>query len=312
MAYISNSPSIKSVEYTFMNQEEEEEIRDSKEVRRSVEGARNGDLELKKQNFTRLVNGTSLSSDAIRKDQYLISNGMLLLDFDVKDDPENKYQIVESRFRSHIEDWGVVHMEESARGGAHIMVRMIEGLTPKQMLFLFQERTGLTIDHNGLNVGKACFLVPNEMVHYVNPKYYYSTEPVPPVPLDENDRKFIEYNDREEERKHLEEVKARMAKAETFNNSSSDSETLISLVKKIEQSGVDIIRTYDRWVNVGFIIGNILGATGAEQFLTLSLLFNHYSREDAIEKYFSLLRDSRHELGIGTLIMYAREEGVIK
>lgn len=294
-----------------MNKEEEEKIRDSYEVEKSIRGARNGSTEMKKKNYTRLVNGTSREPVAHRRDEWLKDNGLLLLDFDYKDDPNNRYEYVEKLFLPHLEEWGVVHMEESARGGAHITVRKIEGLSPKEIIRLYELRTGQPIDKSGLNLCKSCFLVPNRMVHYVDEDIYYSMEPATPVALTEKERLMLEEDEKKQERLHQEQVAALRARAEQFHPSESDSETIVRLVEKIEQSGVDIIRDYERWVNVGFIIGNIMGIAGLDYFLRLSLLFSHYSLQEADKKYFSLMHDSRGELGIGTLIMYAREEGVI-
>lgn len=311
MAYISTYPSIKCTELTFMSKEEENEIRNSYEVKKAVNAARKGDLEGKKKNYFRLVNGTSLEQRAWRQDVWLVESGLLLLDFDIKDDPNNAYNNVHSIFIRHLEEWGIVHMEESARGGAHITVRRTEGLTPKQNARLFELRTNLTIDKNGLNLCKACFLVPTDMVHYVDEDLYYSMTPIPFLPLSEEDKAMIEKDEVEQENIHQEQIQIRKTTAQPFVYTTDDAEALRLLIQQIETAQVDIIRTYDRWVNVGFIIGNILGRAGLQEFLTLSLLFNHYSTEEAIDKYEHLLSDSRHELGLGTLLMYAREEGVI-
>jgi len=206
MAYISEFASIKCTKMIFRNKEEEEKLRDSEEVKRSVREVRNGNLSQKEYNYIRLINGTSGEEVAWRKDDWLEDSGLLLLDFDYKDDENNKYKNVDEIFRPHIEEWGVVHMEESIRGGAHITVRKIEGLTPSQIVRLYQMKTGLTPDYNGLNLCKACFIVPNDMVHYVNDELYYTMEPIPPMPLKEEDKILIEEYEAEAERLHQEAI----------------------------------------------------------------------------------------------------------
>lgn len=310
MSYISEYSSITSTNMIYRDQKQEEALRDSYEVLKSVTSVRQGRLAYKTQNYTRLVNGTSCEPQAYRVDLCLIDSGLQLLDFDLKDHSDNNYKNIDRILRPHIEEWGIVHMEESIRGGAHITVRKIEGLTPSEIIRLYELRTGLPLDYSCTNLSKVCFLVPNSMVHYVNPDLYYHMDPIPPLPLHPSDQQLLQSDRESRELLHQQQIQQRLLTAPRYIPEGTEEQQTIRIIEAIDQAQIPV-DDYNQWVDLGLFIAFILGPSGRHYFHLLSHHSCKYHPDDCDRKYDNLLRTSRGEVGIGTLIWFARGEGVI-
>lgn len=173
MNYISNNPYVFDKYVRQRTKQDEKNLRDSQEVRYSVEAVRKGYRnceKIKTYNYFRIPNGCPIGAkqDGERLSECLEPTGKFILDYDV----HGGWQKVWKIFRKHLREWGVLHFEKSARLGAHITCRRMEGLTLDENITLFEKRTGLTFDHACSNIGRCIFLVPNEDVLYETEEYY--------------------------------------------------------------------------------------------------------------------------------------------
>lgn len=302
----------------FCNKEEEKALRDSDEVSYSIKMTLKGYKDYKKKNYYRCPNGIPLDGgDYGQKNQgCMTESGFVFLDIDDKDNLKNgkTWKEVLEAFRPHFEEFGVVHFERSVRGGAHITARRTEGLTIKENIRLFNLRfPQFKFDYSCCDVSRACFLVPNDYVMFETEDYY--TREVPSyLPLSESDHeKMIEW-EKEEQRKHEVLVKERQENAVRFvhNEDSSDQETILRLIEIIENKQIDITSDYMNWIEIGFIIANYFGFAGETLFHRISKFYPRYDYTEASKKYDNLARTTRGEVWIGTLIMFAQNEGVIK
>ena len=313
MIHISVYPICTCAYVKRMTKEDELELRDSYKVKSSVEGARFGNNEKKKENYYRLVNGCPIADEEIthRRKEELTDSGLVLLDFDQKDSKDNHYTNVIRLFKKHIADWGVVHMERSARNGAHITVRRIEGLSIEQTIRLFELRTGLTIDHCH-DLTRACFLVPNDYVYFVDEAAYYSDSPVEPMPLSESEQELLCEDARKQEKARQEHLNHLRANAQRYRSTGDEAEDVRRICNLIYEAGIDITYDYNNWYRLGFVIARYLGTEGYPYFDRLSSLCpSKYDPNDTRRKYDALCSSVTDDLSLGTLIYFAREHGVM-
>lgn len=311
MTYISDYANITSLSVTGRNREEEKELRNSHEVRQSVKNACR--KEMKKKNYYRLVNGRPAdgAKEGWRRNEWLEESGFFLLDWDVKN---NKMTCVDvwNKMKRHIKEWGIVHVEKSARGGLHITAIRSEGLGIEENIRLFELRTEVEFDHIH-DLARACFLVPNEYVIYQSDTYYSNEKPEP-LPISEEDKEMLAHDKMECELKHQKEVEERKRTAPALNDGATTDElTLLKwIINLVCQKKVDITSDYDNWIRVGFCIANICGLAGESLFHQVSALFPSYDHKETSRKYQELVRSTRREINIGSLIHLVRMEGIIK
>ena len=311
MTFISKYPSINCSEVIAGTREEEKQLRDSYEVKMSVKNANNP--EMKKKNYYRLVNGIPAdgAKEGWRRNEWLEESGFFLLDFD--DHTKDAWRKVWTVFKKHMESWGVVHVELSARGGLHIICVRTEGLTIEENIRLIELRSGFTFDHIH-DLARVCFLVPNEYVLYVNDKLYYSDKKPEPLPLSDEERELLERDRLEQEEKHRKEVEERRKNAPTLNyGEMTDEQSLLKhIIDIISQKQLDITSDYEHWIRIGFCISNICGSMGEDLFHRVSEFYPNYNFKETHFKYLELMRSSRQEITLGTMIHMIREEGLIQ
>lgn len=312
MTFISKYPSINCSEVIAGTREEEKQLRDSYEVKMSVKNANNP--EMKKKNYYRLVNGIPAdgAKEGWRRNEWLVDSGFFLLDYD--DHSRGAWKKVWKVFKPHLKDWGVAHLELSARGGVHITCVRKAGLSIEENIRLMELRSGFTFDHIH-DLARVCFLVPNEYVLYVNDKLYYSDKKPEPLPLSDEERALLEKDRKERELKHQQEVEARRRNAPTldYGGITDEQSQLEHLIDLICEQKIDITHDYENWYRIGFLIANICGLTAGEPlFHKISSLYPSYDYKEASRKFQGLCRDSHQVVKLGTLIHLAKEEGVIK
>ena len=311
MTYISDYANITSLSVTGRNREEEKELRNSYEVRQSVKNACR--KEMKKKNYYRLVNGKPAggAKKGWRNNECLEESGFFLLDWDVKNN-KMTYVDVWNKIKRHIKEWGIVHVEKSARGGLHATVIRTEGLGIEENIRLFELRTGIVFDHIH-DLARACFLVPNDYVIYQSDTYYSNEKPEP-LPISEEDKEMLAHDKMECELKHQKEVEERKRTAPALNDGATTDElTLLKwIIDLVCQKKVDITSDYEHWIRVGFCIANICGLAGESLFHQVSALFPSYDHKETSRKYQELVRSTRREINIGSLIHLVRMEGIIK
>ena len=311
MIYISEYGNISCQNIVARTYEEEKELRDSYEVKTSVKNAHNP--EKKKKNFYRLVNGRPADGAKVgwRNNEWLEESGFFLLDWDKKD-KKITYMDVWNKMKRFTKKWGIIHAEKSARGGLHVTVIRTEGLSIEENIRLFELRTGVEFDHIH-DLARACFLVPNDYVIYQSDTYYSDEKPKP-LPLSDKDREMLEKDKMERELKHQKEIEERRRNAPTLNygGMTDEQSQLKFVIDLVCQQKVDITSDYDNWIRVGFCIANICGIAGESLFHQVSALYPSYDYKETSRKYKELVRSTRQEVSLGSLIHMARMEGVIQ
>jgi len=91
----------------------------------------------------------------------------------------------------------------------------------------------------------------------------------------------------------------------------TEAEQLIHVLDLIEQSGVDITEDYHVWINCGLVIAPILGWDGAKYFHRLSARYEYYYPQQTRDVYHNIMVNARGDIGIGSLVYYARQMGAI-
>lgn len=311
MNFISEYGNITCQNITAMTYEEEREIRDSYTVKNSVKNAHN--QEMKRKNFYRLVNGRPADGQKTgwRNNEWLEESGFFLLDWDCK---KNKitYQDVWKKLKKSLKAWGIVHVEKSARCGLHVTVIRTEGLSIEENIRLFELRTGVEFDHIH-DLARACFLVPNDYVIYQSDTYYSDEKPKN-LPLSDEEREMLAQDKKERELRHQQEIEERRRNAPTLNygGMTDEQSQLKCVIDLVCQQKVDITSDYDNWIRVGFCIANICGLAGESLFHQVSSLYPLYDHKETSRKYKELVRSTRQEITLGSLIHLVRLEGVIK
>lgn len=318
MSYISYCNSITCNDIIYRTKAEEKALRDSNEVKYSIKMTQKGYTDYKNKNYYRCPNGVPYHGGDFghRNKEEMLESGMFLLDIDDKDNLKNgkTWKEVWNAFRPHLEEFGVVHFERSIRGGAHITARRTEGLTIRENIRLFNLRfPQFKFDYSCSDISRACFLVPNDYVIYET-EDYYTRAVLPYLPLSESDKEKMTGWKEEEQRKHEALMQERQKNAVRFvpKDNSSDQETILQLIEIIENKQIDITSDYNNWIEIGFIIANYFGFAGEELFHRLSKFYPRYDYKETSLKYDNLARTTEGKVRIGTLIMFAQNEGVIK
>lgn len=317
MTFISEYASIKSLQVIGRTKEQEKALRDSYEVRNSIKNSHK--KEIKKKNYYRLVNGIPADGNQSgwRHNEYLDESGFFLLDYDFfdKDGKKKKMNYIDvwNKIKKHLKEWGIVHVERSARGGVHITAIRTEGLSIEENIRLFELRTGIEFDHCH-DIARACFLVPNDYVIFVDEEQYYSDKKPTPLPLSEKERLMMETDKMEREMKHQKEIEERRKSAPTIKyDGVTDEQSLLKyIVNLICQKSIDLTRDYHNWILIGFSIANTCGWAGESLYHQVSSLYPGYDYKETHRQYENLVKTSRKEVSLGTLIYLAREEGLIQ
>ena len=291
------------------NKEEDKIIRNSDEVRYSVKNAK--DKNMKKRNYYRLVNGKPVNGaiSGYRNKEYMEESGFFLLDYDNKKGNGGWKRAWET---THLffKKWGIVHFEKSANGGAHLTVIRTDGLTIEENIRLFELRIGLEFDHTCKDVSRACFLVPNEYVLHEDERYYADEKPQPLL-LNEEEWRMIRLDKEKQEQEHRQQVEKRRESAPSLP-AGEEEKKLRWLVNEICSQQVDLTRNYKDWINIGFIIANIMGQEGEPLYRRISSFYMGYDPRETSKIYQNLVKTTRRELTLGTLIWMAQQEGIIR
>lgn len=163
MILLSNEPSIKCTEMHMAEKEEILDITESSEIERAAEYIRRGDESYKFKIRYRVINGIPKNgeTEVFRNNESMMESGLLVLDFDQKDNKGLDIRKIYNLFMRNVIDWGVVLIERSIRGnGAHVIVRMVEGMSRTELTRLFELRTGLKADYRATTLSQALILVP--------------------------------------------------------------------------------------------------------------------------------------------------------
>ena len=98
----------------------------------------------------------------------------------------------------------------------------------------------------------------------------------------------------------------------TINNNSmmvvvNDIETYINA---LEQSGIDITDTYDKWRDIGFAISEEYGEAGRDYYHRISKNYSGYGHKECDEQYNKCLQAKGHGISIATLYHHLHQVGI--
>ncbi len=345
MAYnvISISPSIKVIDVTTVNKEEEMALRNSMECIQSVSAVRMTDdeeiaKEAKINNYYRLPNATlpEGQSQGVRRMEGLISNGRVLLDYDVHNGGMKLY---EDKIKGHEKELGIIHIELSARKGLHIDVRIVDGLSREDTIRYFSQKLGVEFDMKCADLARACFLVPQADVIYETAEYYkgwskpqkqdltgfvVTETPAEDADFDEDaELALIEKQIAEYEQSIIDSigteqvapqppapVESEKAYHRQFEEDEDEFERIIR--DYIIPSKTDITAAEPDWFRVGCACYAVLGdVDGRYAFHAISKYYPAYSQRETDKKFNNISRHMYTQCGIGTLIYLCRQAGIM-
>ncbi len=87
----------------------------------------------------------------------------------------------------------------------------------------------------------------------------------------------------------------------------NDIETYINA---LEQSGIDITDTYEKWRDIGFAISEEYGEAGRDYYHRISKNYSGYDHKECDEQYNKCLQAKGHGISIATLYHYLHQAGV--
>ncbi|MGM5470242.1 DUF3987 domain-containing protein [Flavobacteriaceae bacterium LMO-SS05] len=87
----------------------------------------------------------------------------------------------------------------------------------------------------------------------------------------------------------------------------NDIETYIST---LEQSGIDITDTYDKWRDIGFAISEEYGEAGRDYYHRISRNYSGYDHKECDEQYNKCLQAKGHGITIATLYHHLHQVGI--
>ena len=90
-----------------------------------------------------------------------------------------------------------------------------------------------------------------------------------------------------------------------------DWEMVESLVRGIEQVGVDITGDYHQWMRIGFALASAFGEAGRGFYHRVSRFYVGYSNRDCNRQYDRCLKSGRGGVGLGTFVYLANCESLI-
>ncbi len=87
----------------------------------------------------------------------------------------------------------------------------------------------------------------------------------------------------------------------------NDIETYISA---LEQSGIDVTNTYEKWRDIGFSISEEYGEVGRDYFHRISKNYSSYDHKECDEQYNKCLQAKGHGISIATLYHHLHQVGI--
>jgi len=87
-------------------------------------------------------------------------------------------------------------------------------------------------------------------------------------------------------------------------------EDIENVVKKIEQSAIDLTDNYNNWLKIGFALVDAIGEEGRSYFQRISSFYPGYKKEECDEQFDKCLKSSRTGITIATLFYLAKDNGI--
>ena len=83
-----------------------------------------------------------------------------------------------------------------------------------------------------------------------------------------------------------------------------------SYVSALEQSGIDITDTYEKWRDIGFAISEEYGEAGRDYYHRISRNYSGYDHKECDEQYNKCLQAKGHGISIATLYHHLHQVGI--
>ncbi|MCP4055267.1 MAG: DUF3987 domain-containing protein [Mesoflavibacter sp.] len=83
-----------------------------------------------------------------------------------------------------------------------------------------------------------------------------------------------------------------------------------SYISSLEQSGIDITDTYDKWRDIGFAVSEEYGEAGRDYYHRISRNYSGYDHKECDEQYNKCLRAKGHGISIATLYHHLHQVGI--
>lgn len=83
-----------------------------------------------------------------------------------------------------------------------------------------------------------------------------------------------------------------------------------SYISSLEQSGIDITDTYDKWRDIGFAISEEYGEAGRDYYHRISRNYSGYVHKECDEQYNKCLQAKGHGISIATLYHHLHQVGI--
>jgi hypothetical protein len=83
-----------------------------------------------------------------------------------------------------------------------------------------------------------------------------------------------------------------------------------SYISSLEQSGIDITDTYDKWRDIGFAISEEYGEAGRNYYHRISRNYSGYDHKECDEQYNKCLQAKGHGITIATLYHHLHQVGI--
>lgn len=338
MNTISIYPSIRNNRIALATKAIEKKLRNSEATKHSVNAVRSGlNPNRKTVNYYRVPNAVPQKFDpevdlgngtiiTQRYNQCLKPSGKVLLDLDTHD--RELSMKIYGNIEGMEKDWGVLHVELSARWGLHITVRKIKGLSIEGTILFWSKYLDYEIDMLK-DLTRACFLVPEEDVLFVDEDLYYETV-VEPIELgmdavnlmlddeilfdDDPDLEPIpETGSFDDPQTAVSESAISRGRSSTLSTGScsgyrstfpeDNSKELYHLIEIIEANHLDLTAYEPDWFKLGCVCYSVLGAPeGREAFHRLSQFYPNYSRKETDRKFSRICRCGYNAYGIATLV----------
>lgn len=291
MILLSNEPSIYCKEMHMAGKEEILGLTNSRDLEKAAEYIRKGDEGYKYRIRYRVINGVPKNgeTEVYRNNESMMDSGLMVLDFDYKDNKNLDIRRLYKLFMRNAVEWGVVLIERSISGnGAHVVVRMVEGLTRRQLTRLFELRTGLKADFSSTALSQPLILVPQSFVLFTDEELYFGQKPVAPIALSMEDKTLLEEDQKAQDaefQKRREQVRQKLHEMDLTENLDgslklkffSNYDFVSHIADIIDRSGIDITYTYDRWFRLAFCLANEFGEEGRDIFHKLSRNHPNYN-----------------------------------
>lgn len=250
--------------------------------------------QLKKELPAATISGTFRTRNIQGIDQY---NGLLCMDFDAKENPEQSPWEMKNVL-STIDE--VVYAGLSVSGTGVFCIIATDNDDPTAHSELVNYVGGL-IQRAGLNYDKSCKDVCRLRFVSADPAAYIATTHAV-LPAKDILQRLAEQRAAQKPRA----IQVRRAK----EPSATEASKVERLIERIEAQAADITGNYEDWLYLAFALANEFGNQGEEYFQRISQYNPKYDPVETEKKYNNALRTGSGRVKIGTLFAIATKHGI--